>query len=120
MLRFVVLRHEPGSNGPRDLHWDLMFENGKSLRTWALDREPQAGTSIAAVELPEHRAAYLDYEGTVSGERGAVTRVERGNYTIAQESNDELVIDIAGEHLCGTVTLHRKKDQRWVIVFDDG
>ena len=44
--RFVVLRHEPGEAGPRELHWDLMLEFGDGLRTWALKSEPHVDKQI--------------------------------------------------------------------------
>ena len=66
MPRFVVLRHD----GPQGLHWDFMLEMGQGLATWALNREPDAAGPIPAEALPEHRLAYLDYEGSLSGDRG--------------------------------------------------
>lgn len=121
MHRFVVLRHEPGAASDRKLHWDLMLEDDSGLRTWALDSEPRSGASIDATELPEHRKDYLDYEGPVSNDRGFVTRVDHGTYTVIRQSSAELVIEIEGEHLRAAVTLqNRGADQRWLVAFDGG
>ena len=75
MPRFVVLQHD----WPH-LHWDLMLENGANLRTWRLSEPPNPGPPIALALLPPHRSMYLDYEGPVSGNRGAVRRVLSGTY----------------------------------------
>lgn len=120
MPRFVVLRHEPGSNGPRELHWDLMLEVRGSLRTWALEQRPAANAAIIATELPAHRIAYLEYEGEISDDRGSVSRVEWGTYTMTRESSDKLDIEVRGENLRGIITLRHEEDQRWVVVFDAG
>ncbi len=116
--RFVILRHEPGSAGPRDLHWDLLLELDGQLRTWALEREPTLATSIPASELAPHRALYLDYEGPVSQGRGVVSRFDRGTFTLHESSTDKLVIDLAGSVLQTRVTLVRTAaDQRWIVSF---
>ena len=73
--RYVILRHD-GIDHP---HFDLMFETapGSQLATWRSDVWPI--TRPTPVErLPDHRAAYLDYEGPVSNNRGRVSRVESG------------------------------------------
>lgn len=119
MPRFVVLRHEPGPAGPRELHWDLMLERETDLLTWALDSEPVAGASIAALELPAHRKHYLDYEGPVSGERGSVTQFASGTYVVTQDAEDEWRITLSSEQLNAAVVLTRVADQRWAVVVGD-
>ncbi len=116
--RFVVLRHEPGDAGPRELHWDLMLEFGDSLRTWALTSEPRVGEQIAADELPRHRLDYLDYEGPVSRGRGTVSRFDRGTFDVVEESPEQLSLDLQGELLAGRLQLtHDTANQRWVARF---
>ena len=90
MPRYVILQHEmPAGHEDRPLHWDLMFEWHDSLRTWALACEPRAGVEIAARRLSDHRLAYLDYEGPVSGDRGSVRRWDAGTYEGTWEEADE-------------------------------
>lgn len=75
----------------RKTHFDLMLESGESLRTWAVDRWPlNVGESCAALPLANHRIAYLDYEGPVSGDRGQVTRVEHGTFRVTSETGNQV------------------------------
>ena len=78
-LRYVILRHE----GIDEPHFDLMFEtsSGSALATWRCESWP-IETTAALVRLPDHRRAYLDYEGPISGDRGHVTRVTTGFYRL--------------------------------------
>jgi hypothetical protein len=75
MSRYVILMHDHPF-----LHWDLMLEDGNVLRTWRLLQVPAAGRTAKAEQLADHRLAYLDYEGPVSGGRGNVARWDHGTY----------------------------------------
>jgi hypothetical protein len=77
MPRYVILTHDHPF-----LHWDLMLEDGGVLRTWRLLEEPAVGRTVPAEKLPDHRLAYLDYEGPVSGDRGNVVRWDYGTYDV--------------------------------------
>ncbi len=91
MPRYVVLEHDHPF-----LHWDFMLEAGTALRTWRLAAPPQPGTSVAAEPIGDHRAAYLDYEGPVSGGRGTVTCWDAG--TFAWEG--DVAVRLEGGRLC--------------------
>jgi hypothetical protein len=74
--RFTLSEH-----ATTPLHWDLFLEVGSSLRTWSLASAPGPGDfCIEALEHFDHRLAYLDYEGEVSGGRGTVKRLDTGTY----------------------------------------
>jgi hypothetical protein len=118
MPRYVILRHEmPGSQ--RGLHWDFMLENGPLLRTWALDQEPCAGMTIRAEVLADHRAAYLEYEGPISGDRGTVLRWDSGEYEMLEERSERLVVRLRGNRLVGIAMLLPEAfgSHRWTINF---
>jgi hypothetical protein len=139
MPRFVLLRHELPPENPRGTHFDLMLEQAGALRTWACERipGPAAGPNwegeapaeparqeprppiVMADQLPDHRLAYLDYEGPVSGNRGSVTRIDAGECGIVAETAEKLEVQLAGQVLCGLLTLSREspKSQRWSVVF---
>ncbi len=100
-LRFVVLHHE----GIDDPHFDLMLETapGSPLATWRSPVWPIVGKT-ALLQLEEHRRAYLQYEGEISGGRGSVRRVREGTYTIS----DDLAGDKSGDQSTGAkrIALH--------------
>jgi hypothetical protein len=119
MPRFVILQHTTPPGYERPLHWDLMLESGDVLRTWALEQEPTNGATINAEQLADHRSAYLEYEGPISGERGSVTRWDQGTYSVESESDNELVVVLEGARLNCRLTLTRQSDnpQRWAVCF---
>lgn len=116
---FVLLVHS--GHGP--LHYDLMLEHGSALATWQFLANPvawraaagQAGQAasggrenkLMAERIQDHRLAYLDYEGPVSGGRGSVRRIDKGRYELLAESPDRLTIRLAGAHLAGEFELVR-------------
>jgi hypothetical protein len=102
--RFVVLEHV--WNG---VHWDLMLDTGESLQTWAIDAPIVPGRALPARKLGDHRRAYLEYEGEISGNRGSVRRVEQGTYEVEVWTDDRVVVRLFGAQLVGTAEL-RKTD----------
>lgn len=119
-----MLYHDYPAENPRSSHCDLMLEADGKLRTWALPELPSgfrvarpgapsdgrglrssAANTIPAEQLPDHRLAYLDYEGPVSGDRGTVTRLDSGEYVSQKESPNQWVLEITGRIIHGQVTL---------------
>lgn len=103
MPRFVVLEHD----SPRGLHWDLMLHQGAALATWALPQPPDAPGPLPAERLPDHRLAYLDYEGPVSGDRGQVVRWDTGSFELVNQSDDQWTVVFQGQRLRGEMVLRR-------------
>jgi hypothetical protein len=100
--RFVVLEHR--WNG---VHWDVMLETGGHLRTWAVDAPIVPGQELPARSLPDHRLAYLTYEGPISGDRGQVRRIDAGTYSALEWSPGRVRVALAGAQLVGEATLYR-------------
>ena len=100
MPRFVLLYHECSPSLGKPSHWDLMLECDGVLLTWNLPQLPIAwggdAETIEATRIADHRVAYLDYEGPVSGDRGTVTRVDGGEYELAQENAMSLRVRLTG------------------------
>ena len=106
MTRYVILEHT--WNG---VHWDLMLESGNALRTWAMESLPtEPNVWHPARPLVDHRLAYLDYEGAISGDRGAVRRIDWGVYRLIDEQPDRLLIEFNGELFRGTAELAADPD----------
>lgn len=104
---YVILRHDL----PAGAHWDLMLDLGEALATWQLARDPASladptsTDAIPACRIADHRRAYLDYEGPVSGHRGSVTRVEKGTYELIGHSPCGWTIRLTGALLVGEFKL---------------
>lgn len=122
MPRFVFLLHETPAGYPRGTHFDLMFEQGGVLRTWAVESLPLPGETVTAEQLNDHRLAYLDYEGAISGDRGTVRRVASGSYDIVEVSPETFVVKIKADALRGFLTLARDPlvAQRWRVSLASG
>ena len=100
MPRFVVLTHDH----PHP-HWDFMLEAGAALRTWRLEAEPLTSPGGPAVPLPDHRLAYLTYEGPVSGDRGTVAKWDTGEFEWLRDEPQVIEVRLAGARLRGTLRI---------------
>lgn len=92
--RFVILKHTVNEL----THFDLMLAiaGQEQLRTYQLARwRLDVGEACAAPRIGDHRRAYLEYEGEVSGGRGSVKRVQAGTW---QDDGGVIVLS-TGEHL---------------------
>lgn len=119
MSRYVILRHDTAPGSQRPMHWDFMLQAGDILRTWALAREPRSADAVSAESLADHRIAYLDYEGPISGDRGSVTRWDEGTYEAISQADDEIVVNVDGKRLSGTVRLERTAEGtgNWLFTY---
>lgn len=101
-----------------------MFESGDRLRTWATDLPLAPNVDLPARRLDDHRLAYLDYEGPISGGRGEVRAVDRGSYAIETWESTTVRVHLEGHQLAGVLEL-RKVDSvelsrtldRWTLRF---
>jgi len=94
-IRFVILAH----SGQGPMHYDLMLARGRSLATWHLPCPPgdlPAARDVPVKKLPDHRLAYLDYEGPVSRGRGQVRRVAAGMYETIHVDAHHWLVRLAG------------------------
>jgi hypothetical protein len=99
MPRFVILHHQMPPDSDRRSHWDLMLESGLVLRTWAFAEEPRQESTIAADALPDHRLAYLEYEGPVSDNRGFVRHWDGGEYRAIRFEENRVEVTLHGRRL---------------------
>ncbi len=85
-----------------------MLEQDGALRTWRLEKPPDAYGPIAAEALPDHRLAYLNYEGPVSGGRGTVERWDVGSYELLASESNHVLIRFAGSKIAGKASISRE------------
>ena len=118
MPRFVLLHHVVSPGFRQGTHYDLMLEHEEKLLTWALAELPQANLNVLATQLPDHRLAYLDYEGPVSGDRGEVRRVDEGTFDWIEHGDSQIRILLRGRSGAVNVELRREKENQWNATFD--
>jgi bifunctional non-homologous end joining protein LigD len=121
--RFVVQRHRA-----RRLHYDLRFEIGGVLVSWAVPRGPTLDPEVrrAAVHVEDHPIEYLDFEGVIPrGEYGGgdVIVWDRGTWEphatsdpAAAVAAGELHADVYGEKLRGRLVLIRRDGDQWLLL----
>jgi hypothetical protein len=102
MARFVILEHDH----PHP-HYDLMLQAGDVLWTWRLPQLPRVGDVLDAVRIADHRLAYLEYEGPISGNRGTVIRCEQGTIVWLKEDIDDFEVGLNGMGLRARLRLKR-------------
>jgi hypothetical protein len=73
--RYVVQRHSVPDGS---VHYDFMVERGDKLATWKLDSPLPCPGTVPGERTFDHRAIYLEFEGEISGGRGRVSIVEKG------------------------------------------
>jgi len=115
MARYVVLKHETSEG----THYDFMLEMGGALKTWSLPQSPRPALEMSAKALGDHRLVYLEYEGPISGDRGSVSRWDRGTYEVELQSESKLTVQLTGEKLIGRVLLDQKTaaQNNWQFIF---
>lgn len=108
--RFVWLRHTLPEDAERSDHWDLMIEtcDKQRLATWAFLEDPTRSPRQAVTRLADHRTRYLDYEGPVSGNRGAVQRRDAGWCRVLRADADHWEVILEGAYLRGKLRLSQR------------
>jgi len=114
MPRFVVQQH---FRDAEDWHFDLMFERGDALATFASGVPPDDLGSLPCLvhQLADHRRAYLDYEGEISNHRGWCRIHDQGTFEWLAPADpahhdfaDEIRVRLDGRKACGLYRLVRE------------
>jgi hypothetical protein len=100
MPRFAILEHDWPV-----LHWDFLLEAGPVLRSWRVLAEPACGRASACEAIAEHRLLYLDYEGPVSGGRGAVKKWDAGTFDWIEDTEERVKVALRGTRLTCRVVI---------------
>ncbi|KKR96687.1 MAG: ligase D-like protein 3'-phosphoesterase domain-containing protein [candidate division TM6 bacterium GW2011_GWE2_41_16] len=120
-MRFVIHKHDA-----RNLHYDLRFDDGSVLLSWAVPKGVplKVGAKRLAILMPDHERSYIDFEGTISeGHYGAgiVEIWDSGTYTNERSINmrkslDDGLIEITfhGDRVKGAYVLV-KMARGWLL-----
>jgi hypothetical protein len=121
LRRFVILEHTGTASYKPGVHWDLLCEEGETLRAWEFP-EPLTVLRQKVHALPAHRLIYLDYEGPITGDRGSVRRIAEGTYLLLRETATEWVVRLNGKTFHGELRLSRETPEQliWEAVLAPG
>jgi hypothetical protein len=95
MHRFTISHHTGSKEGD---HYDLMLEQGDTLKTWRLSNTAFLVSQVAR-QIKDHRKTYLEYEGEISGDRGRVKIWDTGSYSVDEWKEDRIQIALVGRTL---------------------
>jgi len=120
----VELRHTL-PNGSWHIDWMLATdsEGAQPLVTFRA-RQPihelSTGITIDLERIGDHRPAFLEYEGRVTGGRGEVVRVARGSIERWERNGDRWVLEVSWEALSGgraiqRLEVYREAGDRWRV-----
>ncbi len=124
-MRYVVLHHT-GWPGHAD-HYDLMLQmrDGRSdedavLKTFATadDVFPWPGGKATLQLISDHRRAYLDLEGPLSGQRGVVRRADAGELLLLDKIpalDGDIRVGLYGRRLQGQFRLRKLHDAAYAF-----
>jgi hypothetical protein len=112
MPRFVIQEHQRQGE---ETHWDLMLEQGNSLKTFRLNLPPQdiQASPGLAVPIADHKRRFLTYEGPVNQGQGSVRIVEQGHYTTQSQSVSNWSLSLDGTLLRGTFKIAQLENGTW-------
>jgi hypothetical protein len=119
MRRFAILRHHMPPDSVRSSHWDLLFDVGETaLKTWAIHDAPDLPTPQSALQLPDHRLVYLDFEGPLDRDRGEVSQWDTGMCRVLTENAHVWQFLLMGERMRGSATLRfERAKNEWAYQF---
>jgi len=89
--KFSIRSHEvPDSSGRKD-HWDFFLEADGRLLSWEIQPFSQdQPIQTPAIRRKDHRLLYLDFEGSIPGDRGVLNAIDLG--TLHWETLSSMVI----------------------------
>lgn len=96
---WLIERSPVDSTRPRDPDEQSLICFRATVRPDHLAPQADPQAAIVVERLPDHRHRYLDFEGSISDDRGSVQRVASGE-----------VIDVVEESTSGVIRLHVRWD----------
>lgn len=88
----VLLRHDL-PDGTHHFDWMLARDEHGPLLTFRVDRDFSLDSEpFEAEPIGDHRRAYLEYQGSISGGRGSVVRVAKGRCSTTLGGDGEVEV----------------------------
>jgi hypothetical protein len=114
-MRFVIHEHQKRDD---PVHWDLMLEQGETLRTFRLNCAPHdlAERPCLATPIFDHDTRFLTYEGPVQQGLGQVKRIDCGTYQSIHMTQTTWTVVLEGKVLHAHVKLPLVREDVLIIV----
>jgi len=118
MPRFTISHHAGAKEGD---HFDLLLEQGDSLKTWRLENTAFQFPQTAR-QIKDHRKLYLDFEGEIAGGRGTVKIWDTGTYLVDRWDDKHIRVALIGRQIRTRLRLDRAqegsegKDPAWSVL----
>ena len=102
---FVIQEHQT----PDGVHWDLMLQEGDTLRTWRMNSPPRTVDAIAMPleRIHDHPLRFLTYEGPVQNNTSRIHIVERGRFKRIAQTPSQWSVVFDGVNLKGPFLLRQ-------------
>ena len=116
---FVVQKHDASH-----LHWDLRLEMNKTLKSWAVPKEPpiKKGIKRLAIHVEDHPLPYADFEGEIKEGygKGTVEIWDRGEYNLLEKDEKKIEFELFGKKMKGKYVLIKTKygnkpEKSWLL-----
>lgn len=117
---FVIHKHFASH-----LHWDLRLEINKTLKSWAVPKQPpkSKGTKRLAMQVEDHPLEYAKFKGTIpKGNYGAgkVEIWDNGTYELIKKDKKKIEFELHGKKLKGKYVLIKtnygsKPEKSWLF-----
>ncbi|MFQ5968949.1 MAG: DNA polymerase ligase N-terminal domain-containing protein [Nitrososphaerales archaeon] len=113
---YVIQEHHA-----KRVHWDLRFEIGGVLKSWALPKgAPQGSEMRLAVQVEDHPIEYAAFEGKIPvGNYGAgdVNIWDSGTFELVENEKKKIVVEISGHKLEGKYCLlhFKPNENNWLF-----
>jgi len=119
-LIYVIQKHDASH-----LHHDLRLEMNRTLKSWAVPKEPptKKGIKRLAIQVEDHPLSYARFQGEIKSGygKGTVEIWDEGTYELLEKDPKKIEIKIHGKKLKGNYVLIKtnygnKPEKSWLFM----
>jgi len=115
---FVIQEHNA-----RTKHWDFRLEMNKTLKSWAITKQPSKRKNLKrlAIPVPNHPLSYAKFEGKITEGygKGTVKIWDKGTYKLIEKTKNKIEFELKGKKLNGkyvlVFTAYGPKKNGWIF-----